>query len=121
MGRAHKLLYIGDNCGEIVLDKLFLEHIDVDEKVFVVREKPVINDITEEDARMVGMDKVARVKTTGNDSPGAVWERSSKEFRKLFMEADVVISKGQGNLEGLIDEKHEQLYLTGIHFNGIAP
>jgi len=110
LGQARKVMYIGDNCGEIVLDKLFLEYMDVDEKIFVVREKPIINDVTEEDARMVGMDQVARVKTTGDDSPGAVWERSSGEFRKLFTEADVVISKGQGNLEGLIEVKHDQLY-----------
>lgn len=107
---ARKLLYIGDNCGEIVMDKLFLEHIDVEDKTFVVRGGPVINDITINDARLVEMDNVARVVTTGDDSPGAVWERSSKEFRSLFMEADVVISKGQGNLEGLIEVKHKNVY-----------
>jgi uncharacterized protein with ATP-grasp and redox domains len=107
---ARKLLYIGDNCGEIVLDKLFLEHIDVEEKTFVVRGGPVINDITLDDASMVGMDKVARVVTTGDDAPGAVWERTSEQFRSLFMEADVVISKGQGNLEGLIEVKHKNIY-----------
>ena len=107
---AESLLYIGDNCGEIVLDKLFLENLDVSEKTFVVRGGPVINDITMDDARMVGMEKVARVVSTGDDSPGAVWERSSEEFRSLFNEADVVISKGQGNLEGLIEMKHDNLY-----------
>lgn len=107
---AKRLLYIGDNCGEIVLDKLFLEHLDVEEKIFVVRGGPVINDITLEDARYVGMEEVANVLTTGDDSPGAVWENTSAEFRKHFMEADVVISKGQGNLEGLMEVKHKQLY-----------
>jgi len=110
LSAAHKILYIGDNCGEIVMDRLFLEHIDVDEKTFVVRGGPVINDITVDDARLVGMDKVARVVSTGDDSPGAVWERTSEEFRSLFMEADVVISKGQGNLEGLMEVKHRDLY-----------
>ena len=110
LGNAQSLLYIGDNCGEIVLDKIFLEHLNVPEKIFVVRGGPIINDITVDDARMVGMDKVARVVTTGDDSPGAVWERSSEEFRRLFNEADVVISKGQGNLEGLIERKHKNLY-----------
>jgi len=110
LGSAQSLLYIGDNCGEIVLDKIFLEHLNVPEKIFVVRGGPIINDITLDDARMVGMEKVARVVTTGDDSPGAVWERSSEEFRTLFKEADVVISKGQGNLEGLIERKHKNLY-----------
>lgn len=107
---AHSLLYIGDNCGEIVLDKLFLETLDVPEKTFVVRGGPVINDVTIDDARLVGMEKVARVVTTGDDSPGAVWESASPEFRRLFQEADVVISKGQGNLEGLMEVKHDHIY-----------
>lgn len=107
---ARSLLYIGDNCGEIVLDRLFLETIDVAEKTFVVRGGPVINDITVDDARLVEMEKVARVVTTGDDSPGAVWESTSPEFRRLFQEADVVISKGQGNLEGLMEVKHDHLY-----------
>lgn len=107
---ARTLLYIGDNCGEIVLDKLFLEVLEVPEKHFVVRQSPIINDITMEDAEMVGMQEVAHVLTTGDDSPGAVWETSSEEFRKLFREADVVISKGQGNLEGLMDVEHENIY-----------
>lgn len=107
---ARSLLYIGDNCGEIVLDRLFLETLDVAQKTFVVRGGPVINDITIDDARLVGMEKVARVVTTGDDSPGAVWESASPEFRRLFQEADVVISKGQGNLEGLMEVKHDHLY-----------
>ena len=110
LGNAQSLLYIGDNCGEIVLDKIFLEHLNVPEKIFVVRGAPIINDITLDDALMVGMEKVARVVSTGDDSPGAVWERTSEEFRTLFNEADVVISKGQGNLEGLIERKHKNLY-----------
>ncbi len=97
---AGTLLYIGDNCGEIVLDKLFLETLEVPQKYFVVRESPVLNDITMEDAKMTGIDQVATVITTGDDSPGAVWETASKEFRDHFINADVVISKGQGNLEG---------------------
>lgn len=108
--QAETLLYIGDNCGEIVLDRLFLETIDLEKKYFVVRERPVINDITLDDAKMTGMDKVARVISTGDDSPGAVWESASKEFKEHFINADIVISKGQGNLEGLIDIPHDHIY-----------
>lgn len=108
--QARTLLYIGDNCGEIVLDKLFLETLEVPQKYFVVRESPVLNDITLEDAKMTGIDQVATVITTGDDSPGAVWETASKEFRDHFINADVVISKGQGNLEGLMDVPHDHLY-----------
>ncbi|MEN8228972.1 MAG: ARMT1-like domain-containing protein [Bacteroidota bacterium] len=107
---AQTLLYIGDNCGEIVLDKLFLETIQVPRKYFVVRESPIINDITMEDAKVTGMDKISTVITTGDNSPGAVWESASKEFKDHFINADVVISKGQGNLEGLLDVPHDHIY-----------
>ncbi|MCK4989663.1 MAG: DUF89 family protein, partial [Bacteroidales bacterium] len=65
---AQTLLYIGDNCGEIVLDKLFLETMEIPQKYFVVRESPVINDITLDDAKMTGIDKIATILTTGDDS-----------------------------------------------------
>ncbi len=107
---AQTILYIGDNCGEIVLDKLFLETLKVPQKYFVVRESPVINDVTLDDAKMTGMDKIATILTTGDDSPGAVWESASKDFRDHFSNADVIISKGQGNLEGLIDVPHDHIY-----------
>ena len=108
--RARTLLYIGDNCGEIVLDKLFLETLEVPKKYFVVRESPVLNDITPEDAKMTGIDKIATILTTGDNSPGAVWESASKDFRDHFNNADVIISKGQGNLEGLLDVPHDHVY-----------
>ena len=107
---ARTLLYIGDNCGEIVLDKLFLESISIPQKIFVVRESPIINDITRDDAKMTGLDEIARVITTGDNSPGAVWESASKDFKDHFNNADVIISKGQGNLEGLIDVHHDHIY-----------
>jgi len=78
---AKTLLYIGDNCGEIVLDKLFLESIKVPHKIFVVRKSPVINDVIREDAEMTGMDQIAQVITTGDNSPGAVWESASDTFK----------------------------------------
>jgi uncharacterized protein with ATP-grasp and redox domains len=108
--KAESLLYIGDNCGEIVLDKLFLSFLDVPMKYFAVRESPIINDVTYEDAILAGMDEVARIISTGDNSPGAVWESTSEEFQQVFRNADVVISKGQGNLEGLLEVPHEKIY-----------
>jgi uncharacterized protein with ATP-grasp and redox domains len=105
------LLYIGDNCGEIVFDKLFLETINLPKMYFAVRGGPIINDATLDDAKMVGMEKVAEVITTGDDSPGAVWELTSEKFKKIFDKADVIIAKGQGNLEGLIDIPGNIYYL----------
>ncbi len=108
--QAESLLYIGDNAGEIVADKLFLSLIDVNRKYFAVRGSPVINDATLEDAGMSGMDRIAEVITTGDDAPGVVWESVSGEFRDVFKKADIVISKGQGNLEGLLDISHRSIY-----------
>jgi damage-control phosphatase, subfamily I len=100
---AKSLLYIGDNCGEIILDKLFIETIKVTNTYFAVRSGPVINDITIDDAVMVGIDKIAEIITTGDNAPGAVWESTSDDFKQVFNKSDIIISKGQGNLEGLID------------------
>lgn len=111
---ANRLLYVGDNCGEIVLDKLFLEQINVSEIYFAVRNGPVLNDATIEDASMVGIDRIAKVITTGDDAPGAVWETASEEFRDVLVHSDVVISKGQGNLEGLVDVSGNVFFLLVV-------
>lgn len=99
---AKQVLYIGDNCGEIVFDRLFLKTLDHPGLTFCVRGAPVINDATREDALAVGIDKYARIITTGDDAPGVVWETSSDTFKACFRDADVIIAKGQGNLEGLL-------------------
>ncbi|MBN1999106.1 DUF89 family protein [candidate division KSB1 bacterium] len=100
---AETVLYIGDNCGEIVLDKLFLETLAHPNVTFVVRDTAVLNDATIEDARSIGLDRHVKLLTTGDDAPGAVWATTSDDFKKAIWEADVIISKGQGNLEGLLD------------------
>ncbi len=111
---ARTLLYLGDNCGEIVMDKLFLQTLGLPEMYFAVRGGPIINDVTIEDAKLVGMEDVATVITTGDDSPGVVWQTASDEFKAIFNEADVIISKGQGNLEGLIDVPQNIYFLLVI-------
>jgi uncharacterized protein with ATP-grasp and redox domains len=102
LAKAERVLYIGDNCGEIVLDRLFLETIGHPGMTFCVRGAPVINDATLQDAEAVGIDKYARIISTGDDAPGVVWDSSSDTFKSCFRNADVIIAKGQGNLEGLL-------------------
>ncbi|MBN1559694.1 DUF89 family protein, partial [candidate division KSB1 bacterium] len=111
LSASKQLLYIGDNCGEIVLDRLLLETIAHPNVWFAVRGGPALNDATLEDALTVGIDQLARVITTGDDAPGAVWETASSEFKDVFQASDVVIAKGQGNLESLMDVKHNIYYL----------
>jgi uncharacterized protein with ATP-grasp and redox domains len=114
LATAKRLLYIGDNCGEIVMDKLFLQAIDVPVKYFAVRGGPIINDATEEDAAAVGMHDVAEVITSGDDTPGIIMETASEEFKNVFDRADVVIAKGQGNLEGLLDASRSIYFLLVV-------
>lgn len=110
LSTAKTVLYLGDNSGEIVLDKLFIETIMHPNLTYVVRGAPVINDATIDDARYVGMDTVADVITNGYDAPSTIVDKCSDEFKELFDCADVIISKGQGNLEGLLGKTDKEVY-----------
>jgi uncharacterized protein with ATP-grasp and redox domains len=99
------LLYLGDNAGEIVFDKIFIKemkreypHIEI---FFAVRDEPVLNDINEEDAYLVGINQYAKVLSNGTDLPGTDILEVSDAFKEIFKKADLILSKGQGNFESL--------------------
>ncbi len=102
---AKKLVYLTDNCGEIVLDKILLETIEENyphiEKVVIVRGEPVLNDATMEDAVQVGMENVARVLNNGTNIAGTYLPWIRFVAREELKTADILISKGQGNFESL--------------------
>jgi uncharacterized protein with ATP-grasp and redox domains len=98
---AKNILYLGDNCGEIVFDRLLIEQLPVDKVTFVVRGGPIINDAIMADARETGMTELVKVIDNGSNIPGTVLEKCSKEFRECFAQADLIIAKGQGNYETL--------------------
>lgn len=108
--KASTVLYLGDNAGEIILDKLFIETIGHPDLYFAVRGDNIINDVTVSDAEMVGMTKVAKVIPNGYDAPSTIVKQCSPDFRKIYYDADIIISKGQGNLEGLLDEVHKKIF-----------
>ncbi len=108
--QADNLLYLGDNAGEIVFDRLFLETIQHPNVTFAVRGHAVLNDATYDDTREVGIDKLAKIVDNGFDAPSTVLESCSTDFQQLFNNADLVIAKGMGNLEGLLNVKKEDLY-----------
>ena len=110
IAKSKTILYLGDNSGEIVMDKLFIETLGLRNVVFAVRGAPVINDVTMDDARYVGIDKITRVITNGFDAPSTILEYCSPEFRDVFEYADLVISKGQGNFEGLNDKTDKNIF-----------
>ena len=110
-GSAQKFLLLADNCGEIVLDKLFIEQLkeaypQLDVQV-MVRGGEALNDATCEDACYVGIDRVARVISSGLPITGTVYGKLPEEARKAMDDADVILSKGQGNYECLNNQgKH---------------
>ncbi len=108
--RANKILYIGDNAGESVFDRLLIEQINKP-TVYATREKPVINDVIISDAIDSGLDKVAKIISSGSPAPGAILHLCNKEFVDIYNSADIVISKGQGNYEGLSDQKRPIFFL----------
>ncbi len=106
---AKSLLYILDNTGEIVFDKAFIYEMKrkypIEIKV-AVRSAPIINDATKEDAIEVGFKK-ENIINSGTTMAGMSIEFATDEFMSMWKKADVIISKGQGNFEGL-DEVHDE-------------
>lgn len=104
------LLYLGDNAGETVFDRVLIETIDVP-VTYVVKGGPALNDATREDAEAAGLDRVATVIDNGADAPGTVLERCAPSFRRVYDEADMIVAKGQGNYETLSEEGPRLFFL----------
>jgi uncharacterized protein with ATP-grasp and redox domains len=98
---AKNILYLTDNAGEIVFDRLLLEHLPASKITVAVKGAPVINDATMEDAAAVGLTDMVKVIDNGTDVPGTVLDMCSEAFVEQFNRADFVIAKGQGNYETL--------------------
>lgn len=114
ISKAKTMLFITDNCGEIVLDKLFIEQLirkfpELDITI-LVRGAEVLNDATMEDANYVGIDKVAKVIDNGYAIAGTIYDMLPKNARDIFDSADVIIAKGQGNYESLNGQGHHIFY-----------
>ncbi len=109
--QATDILYLGDNTGEIVLDRLLIEQLPCKKITYAVRGKPIINDATFADAQCVGITDLVEVIDNGSDAPGTILENCSTEFRARFEAADLIIAKGQGNYESLSDCDKNILYV----------
>lgn len=119
---SQKIIYLGDNSGEIVFDRVLIEELVAMGKdvTFVVREKPIINDVLMEDAIFAGIDKVVPVISSGSDAPGTILKYCTPEFRDIFSQADLIISKGQGNYETLNMEDFPIYFLLKAKCSVIA-
>jgi hypothetical protein len=113
---AESILYLTDNTGEIVMDRILIETLIETgltgrEKITVAtRGFPIINDATLEDAGYVGLTNVVKVIGNGDSTPGTALQHCSEEFLRVYKNADVIISKGQGNFETLEHHKEKNRY-----------
>ena len=98
---AARILYLADNAGEIVFDRLFIERLPRERITLAVRGGPVINDATREDAEAAWLSALVEVIDNGSDAPGTILEDCSPGFRRRFDEADLILAKGMGNFETL--------------------
>lgn len=101
--KAREILILGDNSGEIAFDRLLAEQLfEFGIKVtYAVKDRPILNDATMEDAAFVGMTDQVRVISNGSGFLGTILEDCSEEFKLAYEKADLVISKGQANYESL--------------------
>lgn len=119
LDEAREILYIGDNAGECVFDRILLEEINKP-VIYIVRDAPVINDATYEDAVQAGIDKVGAILSSGTDAPGTILETCSSEFKEVYDHSKFIISKGQGNYEALSNERRPIFFLLKVKCHVIA-
>jgi uncharacterized protein with ATP-grasp and redox domains len=118
--QAGDILYLADNTGEIVFDRLLIEEMPRDRITVVVRGSPVINDATREDAEAARLNSLVTVMDNGSDVPGTILDSCSASFRARFEECDLVIAKGQGNYETLAGENQNIFFLFKVKCPVIA-
>jgi uncharacterized protein with ATP-grasp and redox domains len=110
LSRASRVLYLADNAGETVFDRLMIETIGVP-VLYAVKGGPVLNDATLEDALEAGIEGAAHIISTGSNAPGTVLEQCSMEFREVYEGAELIIAKGQANYETLSGEGPKLFFL----------
>jgi damage-control phosphatase, subfamily I len=120
IAEAGDILYLADNAGEIVFDRLLIEQLPKGRVTMAVRGGPVSNDAMIKDAQAAGIQEIADIIDTGSDAAGIILEDCSQEFNMRFKKADLIISKGQGNFETLNSETRNIFFLFKIKCSVIA-
>ncbi len=100
LAQAGRVLYLADNAGETVFDRVLIETLGVP-VTYVVKGGPVLNDATLEDARAAGLEPLVDLVSNGSDAAGTILELCAESFRRLYEQAGLVIAKGQANYETL--------------------
>ena len=119
LAQSKSVLYLADNAGETVFDRVLIESLDLPVN-YVVKAGPIINDATYEDAVAAGIDQVAEIIDNGSNAPGTLLDQCSKVFRKRFAQADLIIAKGQANYESLSNSSSPIFFLLQAKCNVIA-
>ncbi|MDR2116342.1 MAG: ARMT1-like domain-containing protein [Planctomycetaceae bacterium] len=120
ISHSRNVLYLLDNCGEIVCDQLLMEELQRFQPKLnitaVVRGAAVLNDVTWTDVRQVGLEQSVTVIDNGNDAVGTILEQCGSEFQAKFKQADLIIAKGLANYETLIEYNRNDLPQTVYYF-----
>lgn len=113
MENAGSILYMMDNCGEAVFDRLLIEPFR--EKITIgIRGYPILNDITPREVDSSDIKDLARIIDTGDSTPGVSMQYSSAEFLDVFNNVDLIIAKGQGNYETLSNTSRPIVFLLRV-------
>jgi uncharacterized protein with ATP-grasp and redox domains len=119
LSRTDRVLYLADNAGETVFDRVLIEVL-AKPVVYAVKGGPVLNDAAREDALAAGLDHVAEIVDTGSDAPGTILEYCSEAFRRLYNAVELVIAKGQANYETLSEAGSKVFFLLQVKCPVIA-
>ncbi|MDD5014806.1 MAG: ARMT1-like domain-containing protein [Atribacterota bacterium] len=114
LNKVSTIIYLADNAGEVVFDRLLIEELVEElgkQVIYVVRGKPIINDALIEDAIFCEINKLAKLASSGSDTPGTILKYCSPEFMELYQDTELIISKGQGNYESLSEEDKSIFFL----------
>ncbi len=120
VNKAEYILYIGDNAEEAVFDKLLIEQMQPKRIIFAVRDNHILNDVTVDFAKKIGLDKITEVISSGSKIAGTNMKETNKVFNEYFFNAPVVIAKGQGNYETLENCGREIFYMFKVKCEMIA-
>ncbi len=112
--KANRILFIADNYEEALFDKFLIAQLKPKEVVFAVRSNEILNDITLEDAKRLGINKLCKVIESGSRIAGTDLNEGTPEFIDLFNRADLVIAKGQGNFETLLNAERSIYFLFKV-------
>ncbi len=117
--QAPWILYLADNAGETVFDRVLIETLDQPVH-YAVKGAPILNDATLEDALAAGVDQAATLVSTGSDAPGTVLADCSEQFKEMFADAPLIIAKGQANYETLSQAGSRLFFLLQVKCPVIA-